>query len=173
MGLLFRRWLDVPVFILSNILIDMEVLADHYVQPGWPVHQLWHFHTLLIGGLAGAVFGAIVYTIKPFRWCSETSMKLIGLSAKPTLLSMVLAGLLGAWLHVFIDSFFHYDVQIFWPHAKNTIGMWTRSHAGISYNDMQSTVRFWCRVFWILMAGLYILILMWKLKSKNQDKPHL
>ena len=64
-GLVFRRWIDVPVFVAANVLIDLEVPADHFIQPGWPVHQVWHFHTLLVGGLAGAVLGAVVYYIKP------------------------------------------------------------------------------------------------------------
>ena len=135
-GLLFRRWIDVPVFIAANILIDIEVLADQRFSPGGAVHQLWHFHTLLIGGLAGAVFGALIYYIKPFRWFCEKSMSLIGLPSKVTLLSVVLAGLLGAWLHVFIDSFYHYDIQIFWPHKDNTIFRWIN---GGEWSNMVAT----------------------------------
>jgi hypothetical protein len=51
----------------AQLLIDTEVLADSFFAPGWPVHQPWHFHTLLVGGIAGMTFGAIVYGIKPFR----------------------------------------------------------------------------------------------------------
>jgi hypothetical protein len=48
-GLLFRRWIDVPVFLAANVLIDLEVIADKHIQPGWPVHQVWHFtHYLLV-----------------------------------------------------------------------------------------------------------------------------
>ena len=62
-GLLFRRWLDLPMLLLVNVIIDVEVLADNYFQPGWPSHQFWHFHTLLIGGLVGAALGLIIYFI--------------------------------------------------------------------------------------------------------------
>lgn len=169
-GLLLRRWLDVPVFVAANILIDIEVLADRYIAPGWPVHQLWHFHTLLIGGLVGAIFGACIYYLKPLRWLCETSMKLIGLPVKATLLSMVLAGLLGAWLHVLIDSFYHYDIQIFWPHDKNPILSWAlRQHPG-RYSGLQETVVLVCKIFWGLMIGLYGIILAWKLKTMRSKK---
>ena len=157
-GLLFRRWIDVPVFIAANVLIDIEVIADHYIQPGWPVHQLWHFHTLLIGGLAGAIFGALIYYIKPFRWLCEKSMALIGLPSKATLLSMVLAGLLGAWLHVFIDSFYHYDIQIFWPHRDNTLFRWINSGKMSNMANTQRQVMLWCRISWALMVGLYVVL---------------
>jgi len=167
-GLLFRRWIDVPVFIAANVLIDIEVLADSYFTDGWPVHQLWHFHTLLIGGLAGAIFGVIIYYIKPFRWCCEKSMSLIGLPGRATLLSMILAGLLGVWLHVFIDSFYHYDVQIFWPYKDNTIFRWINSGKMSNMAKTQQQVLMWCRIFWGLMVGLYLVIL--TLRAKRSGK---
>jgi hypothetical protein len=183
-GLLFRRWIDVPVFIAANVLIDIEVIADSGLpwffsspepqwwfdgfSPGWPVHQFWHFHTLLIGGLAGAAFGVLVYYFKPFRWCCEKSMALIGLPGRATLLSMVLAGVLGAWLHVVIDSFYHYDVQIFWPHKDNTIFRWINNGKWSNSANTQQQILLWCKIFWGLMAGLYAALL--ALKFKNTPK---
>lgn len=167
-GLLLRRWIDVPVLIAANVLVDIEVVADQFLQPGWPVHQLWHFHTLLIGGLAGAIFGALVYSIKPFRWLCEKCMALIGLPGRATLLSMVLAGLLGVWLHVFIDSFYHYDVQIFWPHRVNTLFRWINSGKMSNMAKTQQQVLMGCRLFWGLMVGLYLTIV--ALRAKRSRK---
>ena len=164
-GLLLRKWLDVPVFIAANVLVDIEVLADGFIQSGWPVHQLWHFHTLLIGGLAGAIFGAVVYSVKPFRRCSEKSMAFIGLPVKATLLSMVLAGLLGVWLHVCIDSFYHYDVQLFWPYPKNPVWRWIQRHSSSGFRGVQQQIELICLIFWGLMAGLYLLLLWRNLKK--------
>lgn len=155
-GLLFRRWLDVPVFIAANVLIDSEVLADSRLQPGWPVHQLWHFHTLLIGGLAGAVFGACIYFIKPLRQLCAKFMSVIGLPGQVTLVSMVLAGALGAWLHVLIDSFYHFDVQIFWPHRDNVIFRWINDGKISNAATTQQYVQIGCTIFWGLMSGLYV-----------------
>ncbi len=175
-SLLCRRWLDVPVFIAANVLIDVEVIADSGLPwlgfgttrpdwwfngfaPGWPVHQIWHFHTLLIGGIAGAIFGSLVYYIRPLRWCSEKSMSLIGLPGKSTLQSMLLAGLLGACFHVLIDSFYHYDVQIFWPHPKNPIFQWAARHTSGGYRTLQQHIRLVCKIGWALMILLYALLL--------------
>ena len=168
MGLVFRRWIDVPVFMAANVLVDVEVLADRYLQPGWPVHQLWHFHTLLIGGLAGAIFGTIVYSIKPLRGLCEKSMSLIGLGGGATLLSMVLAGLLGVWLHVLIDSFYHYDVQIFWPYRDNTVFRWITGGQWSNTVAVQEQVVLWCRIFWGLMFGLYGVLLATELKNRKR-----
>ena len=169
-SLLLYRWIDVPVFIAANVLIDIEVLADHYFQPGWPVHQLWHFHTLLIGGLVGAVFGAGIYFIKPLRWLCEKFMSLIGLPGKATLLSMMLAGLLGAWLHVFIDSFYHYDVQIVWPYPRNTIFHWINNGKRSTMDKTQHQVVVWCCILWAVMIGYYAFL--WLKKLKKDVKTH-
>lgn len=166
-GLLLRRWLNVPVFVAANILIDVEVLADAAFQPGWPVHQLWHFHTLLIGGLVGALFGLIIYSLKPLRWLCEKSMWLIGLPAKATWLSMTLAGLLGAWLHVLIDSVYHYDIQLLWPHPFNVLGQWLSRLADLNLNQLQPHVLLACKIFWVLLLALYAVLLLIRFKRKN------
>jgi hypothetical protein len=184
-ALLFRKWMDVPVFIAANVLIDIEVIADSGIPwyfksaqpewwftglaPGWPVHQLWHFHTLLIGGLAGAVFGALIYFFKPLRRLCERFMALVGLPGRATVWSMTLAGLLGACLHVLIDSFYHYDVQILWPQAVNPVFRWVTDNKWSNQNTVQHQVLLWCCIFWACMIGLYAVLLAKKLKSKTQS----
>jgi len=156
LALVFRRWIDPVVFVLINVLIDVEVLANRYFQSGGPVHRLWHFHTLLVGGLAGAALGAVIYFIKPIRLLLERLMDLLALDYKASLGRMVLGGILGAWLHVLIDSVYHYDVQTFWPYKKAVLYRWiTMGHEAITHQ----WVRRGCIVFWILFAGVYILVL--------------
>ena len=183
-GLLFRRWIDVPVFIAANVLIDIEVIADTGLPwffsglepqwwfggfaPGWPVHQFWHFHTLLIGGLVGAIFGALVYYIKPIRQLCEKSMALIGLPARATLLSMILAGLLGAWLHVFIDSFYHFDVQIIWPSRDNSMFRWINQGKWSNSTNTKRQVELWCLISWGLMFVLYVAILAFRARKRKK-----
>jgi membrane-bound metal-dependent hydrolase YbcI (DUF457 family) len=154
LGLVFRRWIDPVVFVLVNVLIDVEVLADGYFQSGWPVHRLWHFHTLLVGGLAGAVMGAMFYFVKPIRLFIETFMRMVFLPYKAGLWKMITAGVLGAWLHVLIDSVYHYDVQTFWPYKRAVIYRWITMGR---VSDVQQWIREGCIVFWILLVVVYIL----------------
>ena len=109
-GLVFRRWLDIPVFVLANVIVDVEVLVVGMLELGWPIHR--YCHTLLVGAAVGAVWGLLAYTIKPvFR----TAMQLIRLPYQTNLLKMVISGILGVWFHVLIDSFRWRDVKMFWP----------------------------------------------------------
>jgi membrane-bound metal-dependent hydrolase YbcI (DUF457 family) len=109
-GLTFRKWLDIPVFVLANVVVDLEVPLIKLLGLGWPVHR--YFHTLLIGAAVGAVWGIAAY---PFRHFFGKIMRIIRIPYQTGLRKMVVSGVLGVWLHVVIDAIYHWDVQIFWP----------------------------------------------------------
>lgn len=156
-GLLLRRWIDVPVFVLANVAIDLSVLGDDVFAASDNIsHQFLHFHTLLVGGLAGLVLGAVMYFTGPLRALCEKGMFWLGLTYKASLKKMLLAGLLGAWFHVAIDSIHHADVQIFWPLLDdNAINNWLNGH----YNQYSSVLRCWvvrcCLLSWSLLFIRY------------------
>jgi membrane-bound metal-dependent hydrolase YbcI (DUF457 family) len=106
LGLAFRKWLDVPVFILANVAVDIEVLFNH----NWPIHR--YFHTLLIGAAVGVIWGTAAY---PLRHFFEKIMRMLLIPYRTGFLKMVISGILGVWLHVVIDAIYHPDVRIFWP----------------------------------------------------------
>lgn len=109
-GLGLRKYIDVPVFLLANIIVDLEVLAVNLFGLGWPAHR--YVHTLLIGAAAGAVWGLAAYSL---RNIFKKIMQILHIPYKTSLRKMVISGILGVWLHVAIDAFYHWDVQIFWP----------------------------------------------------------
>ena len=107
---MLRRWIDIPVFVLANVIVDIEVLVIGLLGLGWPCHR--YCHTLLFGAVAGAVWGALAYKAKPaFKW----AMQQLRIPYKTGFRKMVASGILGVWLHVFIDAIYHGDVRIFWP----------------------------------------------------------
>jgi len=109
-ALTLRRWIDIPVFILANVIVDIEVLIAAILGLGYPIHR--YAHTLLIGAVVGAVWGALAYKAKPaFEW----AMQQLRIPYKTNFWKMVISGVLGVWLHVFIDAIYHGDVRIFWP----------------------------------------------------------
>jgi membrane-bound metal-dependent hydrolase YbcI (DUF457 family) len=106
LGLALRKWLDIPVFVLANVVVDIEVLFNHH----WPIHR--YFHTLLIGAVVGAIWGIAAY---PLRHFFEKIMQMLRIPYQTSLWKMAVSGVLGVWLHVVIDAIYHWDVQIFWP----------------------------------------------------------
>jgi hypothetical protein len=110
LGLLLRRWVDMPVFVLSNFAIDLFVLVVGLRQPKSFVPE--HAHTLFIGAAVGILWGIAAYFFKGFfRW----SMLKIRLPYKTNILKMILAGIIGTWVHIFIDSLYQSDIKLFWP----------------------------------------------------------
>lgn len=158
-GLVFKKWLDLPVLILANVIIDVEVLFSIEKYTGllthWNFpHRVFHFHTLLVGGIVGMLFGLALF---PLRGIFKKIMNLLQLSYSPTALKMAAAGLLGVWLHVLVDGIYHWDVQMFWPN-KNARPLWNILS--------QSRVRQLCIAFWLAAAALYAVILAIKLRKK-------
>jgi len=109
-GLLFKKYIDLPVFLLANVVVDVEVLVVHLLGLGWPMHR--YIHTLLIGALAGAIWGVAAY---PLRNIFGKIMLAIRLPYRTNLPKMVISGILGIWLHVLIDAPANWDIHLFWP----------------------------------------------------------
>ena len=59
LGYIFRRWIDLPVFVLANVIVDIEVLLVSLMQFGRPFHR--YGHTFIIGAAVGAVWGFVAY----------------------------------------------------------------------------------------------------------------
>ncbi|MFZ0034183.1 MAG: hypothetical protein WAK60_04230 [Sedimentisphaerales bacterium] len=116
LGLTLRKWLDVPVFVLANIVVDFEVLAIRLLGLGWPVHR--YCHTLLFGAVVGTLWGIAAY---PLRHFFEKIMQILRIPYQTSFGKMVISGILGVWLHVAIDALYHWDVRIFWPSKINPL----------------------------------------------------
>ncbi|MEA3225443.1 MAG: hypothetical protein U9Q07_05790 [Planctomycetota bacterium] len=116
-GLVLRKWIDVPVFVLANVIIDIEVLLIMVLHLGRPYHR--YCHTLLIGAAVGALWGMAAY---PLRGLFKRAMHTLRLSYEPSFWKMALSGMLGACIHVLIDGAYHHDVRVFWPNT--TISLW-------------------------------------------------
>lgn len=131
-GLIFKKYLDIPVFVLANVIVDIEVLfADK-----WPIHQYWRFHTLLVGAVVGTTLAIAAY---PLRKPLKKIMQKIRLPYKTGFWKMIISGILGVWLHVLIDGIYHWDVLVFWP-----------SRIRLLYNLLtQNQVKAVCIAFWI------------------------
>lgn len=109
-GLVFRKWLDLPILILANIVVDLEVLFIGLFRHRFPVHR--YFHTFLIGLAVGLLWGAAAY---PLRGIFKRLMQAFRIPYQPSFWKMLLSGVLGVWLHVLVDGIYHWDIRPFWP----------------------------------------------------------
>ena len=109
-GFPLRKWVDIPVFVLVNLAIDLEILIVEILRPGHFVPR--YAHTLLLGTALGMIWGAMAYPLKGiFKWI----MNKIQIPYKTNLSKMIFSGIFGAWIHVLIDGLYRSDVRLFWP----------------------------------------------------------
>jgi membrane-bound metal-dependent hydrolase YbcI (DUF457 family) len=160
-GLVFKRRVDLPVFLLANVAIDIEVLIIYGLGLGWPHHRLCH--TFLGGAVVGIAVAAVCF---PLRGVFKKVMELFHLAYNTTFLKMLIWSILGVWLHVFIDAMDHWDVKPFWPYGKNPL--WS-ANGGL--NDYQ--IKMVCLICWVAALALLAIHLarhnMQDTRHKTQD----
>lgn len=154
-GLAFRKWLDIPVFVLANVIVDIEVLF--YAE--WPVHR--HAHTLLIGAVVGALWGAAAYPLRPLF---GKLMHAFRLSYQTSLRKMIISGILGAWFHVLIDGTYHWDVHMFWPHRSTWLWRTVAPHLG------KNQIKDICVAFFLAAVVVYAFAIAPKSDRTNKSR---
>jgi hypothetical protein len=144
-GLVFRKWIDVPVFVLANVIVDVEVLVIMLFNLGWPRHR--YCHTFLIGAAVGALWGLAAY---PLQNTFKKLMQLFRVPYETGLRKMVISGILGVWLHNLIDGAYHFDVKILWP--NRSISLWKLIHRHLSKEQIEII----CLIFFPAAIVAYI-----------------
>lgn len=143
-GYILRKWIDLPVFVLANVIVDLEVLVVDLFRLGWPIHR--QAHSFLVGAFVGALWGLIAYKGLPFfKW----GMDLIKIPYQTDSFKMMISGTLGVWLHVLLDGIYHFDARPFWPMQKNYL--WNL----LSHSQIEKI----CIICFVIFAMLYFLSL--------------
>jgi hypothetical protein len=131
-GMFFLRWINLPAFILINVIIDVEplVVILNNIRK-YPEHGF--FHSFAGATVAALLFSLVYNAVKKPINCF---MAMIGLKQNISLTSVVFGCILGAWAHVFFDSFLYRDIMPFFPSYINPM------YGKITPSDM----RMWCVV---------------------------
>jgi len=150
-----RKYIDVPVFVLVNVVIDLEPGVVLLFGLNYPPHG--YCHTFLFGTVIGFVWALLAY---PARNYLKLLMNFFGLGYQTTLGKMILSGLLGIWFHILLDSFCWSDIRPFWPSNANPLTNLTTLN----------TVRLLCAISFIPAVVLYIIAVRAHLRENNVKK---
>lgn len=140
-----------PVFLLANIVVDIEVLFYQRL----PMHR--YCHSLLIGAALGALWGLLAY---PLRNCFKKIMHLTRIPYQTSFWKMLISGILGVWLHVAIDAIYHGDVRIFFPSRAKPL--WRL----LTHPQIETA----CAVLFITALIIYIYTFITSKKQKNTNQ---
>lgn len=133
-----KKYIDVPVFILSNVIIDLEVLfvmftgVSFYQDSG--LHPI--AHTFTYGSIIALVWGGLALLLRSPLTALMTEFRLDYQTNKIKILA---SALLGFWFHLLLDCFYHYDMHPFYPFTMDNPlkfvkeGSWVVEFCSISF----------------------------------------
>ena len=113
-GLLLFRFLDFPSFLVSCVAPDVEGLYMVIFTPYLLHHGF--LHSYVGASIIGVAVAVVMYSIR--RWTGSV-MAWFDLRQNSLFKKILLTSLLGAYSHVFLDSFLYAEMRPFDPLEAN------------------------------------------------------
>lgn len=115
-ALLLYPLLDIPTFLVANIILDLEPLAVVLGLANWSLHSV--FHSLTVGSVVAVVLAGIMFLLRKY-----TPRIRVGRTEEKeyTIKEYVVTSVAGVWLHILMDAFLYNDLNIFYPIRWNPL----------------------------------------------------
>ncbi|MCD6273047.1 MAG: hydrolase [Deltaproteobacteria bacterium] len=110
-SLLLNRHINVPAFLLANVVVDFEPFMVMMFSLSYPLHG--YAHSFLGVTALCSIFGYALYFFRGF--ITEFMQRFFRRSYSAKRDRMVISSLLGGWFHVLLDSMIYYDIRPFYP----------------------------------------------------------
>jgi hypothetical protein len=104
------------VFILANVIIDIEPLLVIVFNFSYPLHG--YAHTFIGASILGGIWGIAAYQ---FKIIFEKILKILKLPPIFSMKQYIISGISGAWLHVLFDAPLYTDIKPFYPIKINPL----------------------------------------------------
>lgn len=115
-GLILIPLLDLPTFVVANLIVDLEPLLVLLLGLPRPLHG--PFHSLTVGAPLALGVALIMGRVGGFV---EPLTAFLGLGQKPRLGGILSASLFGVWLHVLLDALLYPELRPLYPLAGNRL----------------------------------------------------
>jgi membrane-bound metal-dependent hydrolase YbcI (DUF457 family) len=115
LGLLLSTVFDLPKFLIANVLPDAEpLIVLLFDVRGYPLHGF--FHSYIGATVLAAILALCMYLLRGFF---GKVMKVFRLQQSSSLQKIVFSSFIGAYFHVFLDSFLYSEMTPFYPLQGN------------------------------------------------------
>lgn len=149
-GLIFFRYLCLPTFLLSNVVIDIQPLLVLLGVINTPLHGI--SHTFLGSTVLGTVLGLISVPLLPFY---KSQFEKLSFPYNPSGLSVIVSAVLGSWFHVITDMPIYDDMHPFYPSDYNPVYM------SLTYHFVANIC---------IMSGIVALVLFLWIRQKYMNR---
>jgi len=140
-GLLLFRYLSFPVFLVANVIVDIEPFLVLFLGLHYPLHGF--FHSLLGGTILGAVVAVGIYFMRD--WLNKI-LVVFRVQQKSSFTKILYTSILGVYFHIFLDSFLYDEMNLFYPILGNPL-----------FNIVRSSIVYeFCTVSLIFGLILYV-----------------
>jgi len=115
-GLLLFQYLDLPTFLVSNVILDIEPFLVLYLGLSGPLHGPFHSYT--IGALVALGTALVMLLAKPV---TRPTMSLFQLRQESSPKRIFVTALLGIYIHVTLDAFLYSEMRLLYPLQFNPL----------------------------------------------------
>jgi membrane-bound metal-dependent hydrolase YbcI (DUF457 family) len=115
-GLLLFSYLDLPTFLVSNVILDIEPFLILYLGLPGPLHGSFHSYTL--GILVALGTALVMLLVKPII---RPVVSLFRLRQESPFQKIFVTALLGICFHVTLDAFLYPEIRLFYPLQFNPL----------------------------------------------------
>ncbi len=143
-GLLLFRFVNFPVFLVANVIVDLEPFLVLLLGLKYPLHGF--FHSFLGGSIIAFIVALLAFK---FRGTVERFSSFIGLRQKVSFTGVLLASFLGVYFHILLDAPLYTDIKPFYP-------LYTNPFYSSSFL-IESGIYTFCSVCFLAGGILYVL----------------
>ncbi|MCW3978384.1 MAG: hypothetical protein NWF12_01425 [Candidatus Bathyarchaeota archaeon] len=115
-GFLFYPFLDVPTFVIANVVIDVEPLLVILLDLPQPLHG--PFHSLTLSTPVALLLAVLVHG---FRRFTRPIVVARMLPQNPGFRDILKTSVIGVWIHVLLDALLYPEMRLFYPIAGNPL----------------------------------------------------
>ncbi|MFX0024492.1 MAG: hypothetical protein ACFE9S_19405 [Candidatus Hermodarchaeota archaeon] len=113
-GILFLRFLDLPTFLLANVIVDLEPYFVFSLCLNIPHHGF--VHSFLGGTLIALILSGIMFLTRNLL---NPVMSFFKLDQERSFIKILMASISGIYLHILFDAPTHSYMQPFFPFDTN------------------------------------------------------
>lgn len=115
-GLLFVAFIDLPTFLVTNVIVDLEPFLVVSLNLDYPLHGF--FHSFIGGTLVGLALAFVMFKLRRLTFAV---MKFFRLEYEVSWKRVLAASLLGVYLHILLDAPLYMDIRPFYPFNVNPL----------------------------------------------------
>ena len=158
-GLLFLRFIDFPTFLIASVIVDIEPFSVLVFNLDYPLHGF--FHSFLGGTIIALILTVIMTKVRRFF---TPIMSLFKIEQEISFKKILLASLLGIYIHILLDSPIYTDIRPFFPLDFNPFYR-TTSLPGL----LETMICVWCFIAGLIVSILRLIIFRKKYKRRNHN----